>query len=362
LDQPLATSPPARKRCAVVECYNRHDEVYLTTVYLLQQLGYEVEVFNSWRNRVKNSFVHAPGLKPRVHSRLSPAQVLEAVRRQRFDLVVMNTFEGRRVLDCANVLLLDTPVIGFLHNGSLVASRPDYQPFIAHPRCRLMVLAPYVAEHFAHVAPAGTMVPVFFFDQEVPRLPRNGSRRRLCVQGYFDATRRDYRQLLAALRQLKSEGREDFEVYVMGRTLSREFRDFERQVRDAGLEDHVLYTWKGIGYRSYYRLLNSVDFVLPLITPQSHPTYFQSKSTSSIAAAVGFNAVPIAHEKLASFYSLDDAAYTYSTDLLPAIRRALDASEEALCAQRAKLEAVKQRWLRESLRHLDQAIATAGVR
>jgi hypothetical protein len=354
------TSASPRKRCAVVECYNRHDEVYLTTVYLLKQLGYEVEVFNSWRNRLKNSFVHAPGLKPRVRSRLKASQVLDAVRKERFDLVVMNTLEGRRVLSCANALLLDTPVIGFLHNGSFVAAQPDYQPLLANPRCRLMVLAPYVAEHFSHLAPAGTMVPVFFYDHELPRIPRVGARRRLCVQGYFDPTRRDYGQLLRALQALRGEGREDFEVYVMGRTLSRQFREFEKQVRNAGLEDHVRYTWKGIGYRSYYRLLNSVDYVLPLITPESHPTYFQSKSTSSIAAAVGFNSVPIAHERLAHFYSLDDVAITYTDDLLPAIRRALDASDEQLAASRARLEAIKQGYLKDSLRQLEQAIASAS--
>jgi glycosyltransferase involved in cell wall biosynthesis len=360
IDPAFETTGRARKRCAVVECYNRHDEVYLTTVHLLQQLGYEVEVFNTWRNRLKNSFVHAPGLKPRVRSHLGKTQVLDAVRRQRFDLVVMNTFEGQEVLDCANVLLLDTPVLGFMHNGSFIAGRPEYQPFVSHPRCHFMALAPYVADHFSQLAPAGTMVPVFFFDHEVPRIARTEGRRRFCVQGYFDPTRRDYGQLLGALQTLRAEGREDFEVYVMGRTLGRDFRDFEDQVKQAGLEDHLRYTWKGIGYRNYYRLLNSVDFLLPLITPDSHPTYFQSKSTSSIAAAVGFNAVPIAHQQLARFYALDDAAFTYDTDLLPAIRRALDTSEEQLAAIRAKLEAIKQRYLKDSLRQLEQAIARAS--
>ena len=64
----------------------------------------------------------------------------------------------------------------------------------------------------AHVTPAGTMVPVFFFDHEVPRIPRTSGRRRFCVQGYFDPTRRDYAGLLRALQALRAEGHEDFEV------------------------------------------------------------------------------------------------------------------------------------------------------
>ncbi len=350
-----------RKRCAIVECYKRHDEVYLTTVFLLEQLGYEVHVFNVWRNRVKNSFVHAPGLRPRIHSRITAAGVLAAVQEQRFDLVVFNTLEGSEVLRCAREVLRDTPVLGFVHNGGMVCDREEYAPLLRDPRCKLMVLASYIGEHFARLAPAGTVTPVFFFDRPVPSLPRVDSRRRFCVQGYFDPGRRHYDRLLSALRQLRDEGRDDFEVYIMGRSFDRRFRDFARQVREGGLAPQVRYSWKGIGYRSYYRLLNSMDFILPLISPDSHPVYFQSKSTSSIAAAVGFNAVPVTHQRLAELYSLGDAAITYDGDLLPALRQALDIDDAQLAAQRARLAAVRERCLRDSLRELEKAIATVGA-
>jgi len=346
----------ARKRCAVVECYKRHDEVYLTTVSLLQQLGYEVHVFNVWRNRIKNSFVYAPGLRPRIRSRLGAAGVLAAARQARFDLVVFNTFEGSEVLDCARDVLRHTPVLGFIHNGSLVCNRDEYQPFLHHPRFRFMVLAPHVGEHFAPLTPAGTVSPVFFFDRPVPTIPRIAGRRRFCVQGYFDPGRRHYDLLLRALKQLRGAGRPAFEVFFMERSFDRRFRDFARQVREADLASQVRYTWKGIGYRSYYRLLNSVDFILPLISPDSHPAYFQSKSTSSIPAGVGFNAVPIAHERLAQQYALGDSAITYTTDLLPALRRALDSNDHELAAMRARLATVKQRYLDDSLRELEEAI------
>lgn len=346
----------ARKRCAIVECYGRHDEVYLSTVFLLKQLGYEVHVFNVWRNRIRNSFVHAPGLKPHIHSHLTASRVLDAAAKERFDLVVFNTFEGREVLSCARDIVRHTPVLGFIHNASLVCNLEEYEPYLHHPRCRLMVLAPYVGEHFARLTPANTITPVFFFDRRVPSIPRTDGRRRFCVQGYFDPGRRHYELLLQALKDLRGEGRVDFEVYVMGRSLDHRFREFAREVRDAGLASHVRYSWKGIGYRSYYRLLNSMDFILPLISPESHPTYFKSKSTSSIAAAVGFNAVPVTHERLAQNYSLGDAAITYTTDLLSALRRALDMGDDELVAQRARLAAVKERYLGDSMRELGQAI------
>jgi hypothetical protein len=361
LSAPVLVPAAGRKRCAIVECYSRHDEVYLTTVHLLEQLGYEVHVFNVWRNRLKNSFVHAPGLEPHVHSSLRSRGVLDAVRQQRFDLVVFNTFEGREVLACAGDVLRHTPILGFMHNGSFIRNLSEYRPFVAHPRCGLMVLANYIAEDFASVARAGTMTPVFFHDRPIPRLPRRKGRRRFVVQGYFDPKRRHYGQLLDAL---KREGREDFEVYVMGRSLGAAFRRFATQVREAGLSDHVRYTWKGIGYRAYYRLLNSVDYVLPLISPESHPTYFRSKSTSSIAAALGFGAVPVTHELLARHYSLEHLSFTYTDDLLPALRRALDVSDEQLAVTREALEAARQQCLRDSLQQLDEAItrvSTAGL-
>ena len=357
LERTPAADAPARKRCAIVECYTRHDEVYLTTVYLMQKLGYEVHVFNVWRNRMKNSFVHAPGLHPVIHSTLKARHVLDAVRKARFDLVIFNTFEGTEVLNCAHDILAHTPFLGFLHNGSFIVSKPEYQPYLANPRCRLMVLAPYVSEHFADRTRAGTMYPVFFFDSVVPSVPPTNGRRRFCVQGYFDPKRRHYGLLLDALKTLRAEGRSDFEVYVMGRSFDKRFREFAHEVRKAGLADHVRYTWKGIGYRSYYRLLNSVDFILPLISPESHPTYFKSKSTSSIAAAVGFNAIPIAHEQLARFYAIEDTAFTYTTDLLDAMRRALEATDEEIAALRERLRATRERYLQDSERNLLLAIA-----
>jgi len=48
--EPMARTP--RKRVAIVECFPRHDEVYLTSALLFEQLGYEVHVFNVWRNRL----------------------------------------------------------------------------------------------------------------------------------------------------------------------------------------------------------------------------------------------------------------------------------------------------------------------
>jgi glycosyltransferase involved in cell wall biosynthesis len=223
-----------------------------------------------------------------------------------------------------------------------------------------MVLALHVGEHFAHLAPASTVTPVFHFDQPVPSIPRTAGRRRFCVQGYFDPGRRHYELLLKALKDLRGEGRVNFEVYVMGRSFDRRFRDFARQVREAGLAAQVRYSWKGIGYRRYYRLLNSMDFLLPLISPESHPIYFQSKSTSSIAAAVGFNAVPVTHERLSQHYSLEDSAITYTTDLLPAMRRALDIDDDELAAMRTRLASVRQRCLDDSLRELGEAIQSVS--
>lgn len=349
-----------RKRAAIVECFTRHDEVYLTSVLLLEQLGYEVTVFNVWRNRIRNSFVHARGLTPRIRSHFTARAVLEAVKHERFDLVIFNTFEGIEVLECAREVMRHTPVLAFMHNGGRICKFEEYQPYLHDPRCRLMVLAPYIGACFAHLAPSNTVIPVFFFDQPVPRIPHTAARRRFCVQGYFDPKRRHYDELLQALKTLRGEGREDFEVYVMGRSFDRQFRNFARRVREAGLGPHVRYTWKGIGYRSYYRLLNSTDFLLPLISPESHGRYFQSKSTSSIAAAVGFNAVPVTHELLAQHYSLGDAAISYTGDLLPALRRALDMDTGELEEMRARLALVKRRCLEDSRRELEAAIAAVS--
>jgi hypothetical protein len=71
--------------------------------------------------------------------------------------------------------------------------------------------------------------------------------------------------------------------------------------------------------------------------------------------------VPVAHEQLARYYSIEDVAFTYTTDLLEAMRRALDTPDDRLAAMRVSLEGVKQRYLRDSQRDLQQALVDIGV-
>jgi hypothetical protein len=256
-------------------------------------------------------------------------------------------------------VIAHTPILGFIHNGSFVLEKPEYAPLISSPRCKLMTLAPYVAEHFSKKTQGGSMYPLFFFDTEIPAAPRT-HRRRFCVQGYFDPTRRHYDQLLECLKALKAEGRDDFEVYVMGRTFGKSFRQFDAAIQQAGLADNVRYSWKGIGYRAYYRLLNSVDFILPLISPESHPAYFASKSTSSVAATIGFEKIAVLHDDLARHYGIEDISFTYDSDFLSAMRRALNASPEMLTDLTTKMKAKKAALLDESLQQLRTAIESVS--
>ncbi|HWK49521.1 MAG TPA: hypothetical protein VNR40_06520 [Steroidobacter sp.] len=345
-----------KPRCAIVECYNRHDEVYLTTASLMQRLGYEVHVFNTMRNRVKNSFVHAPALARHVHSRWSSAGVLRAASAGRFDVVIFNTLEGSAVLECAQQIIQNTPVLGFIHNASFLANKPEYSSVINDDRCRLLALAPYIACYVAGIADLNYMYPVFFYERSVPRIASNG-KRRFCVQGYFDPKRRQYSQLVAALEQLRSEGRNDFEVYVMGRWFSKEFKAFNAEVERKGLAHYVRYTWKGIGYRSYFRLLNSVDFIMPLVSPQSHPEYFRGKSTSSVAAAIGFGKVPVLHERLAELYGIERFSLTYTDDLAGAMRSALDLPANELATLQTHMLQIKADYSEFSLHQMEQSIA-----
>jgi hypothetical protein len=351
-----------RKTCAVVEPYNRHDEVYLTTVYLLQRLGYDVRVFNTWRNRMKNSFIHALGLKPRITSRRGAKAVLAAAEACTFDLVVFNTIEGPTVVACAKRISSRTPVLGFIHNGTFVDERPEYEALATNPRVHLMVLAPYIAEPFAKTTPAGFMYPVFFNDRAVPTIAPSAGKRRFCVQGYFDPGRRHYDVLLEAVRTLAAEGRNDFEVWVMGRSFSQAFRAFLARVKQLGLSGYFRYTWKGVGYGTYYRLLNSVDFILPLISPDSHPVYFLSKSTSSIAAAVGFGKVPLVHQRLAELYGITEACLTYTDDMVEVMRAALDMPVQELDRHRTRIASIRKRFLDESQEQLAQAIQKVSLR
>ena len=346
-----------RRRCAIVECYNRHDEVYLSTVYLLNQLDYEVHVFTTLRNRLKNSFVYTEKLNRKVHFSVSASDLLDPGTYDDFDLVVFNTFEGPAVLDAARKVVEKIPIIGFLHNASYVRSKPEYEFFIANNQCKFAVLAPYIQRDIADTVDALYMYPVFFYDRSVPRLPGASGKKRFCVQGYFDSTRRQYSLLVNALQDLRMEGRDDLEVYVMGRTFSRDFLSFYSEIKKRDLASYVRYAWKGIGYRTYYSLLNSVDYILPLVSPTSHPEYFLGKATSSVAAAIGFGKISVLDEKLAAFYGVEEASFTYADDLTKAMRAALEASDDDVKLFLDRLAIIKEKRLQQSMQQLKQSIS-----
>jgi hypothetical protein len=346
-----------KPRCAIVECYNRHDEVYLGTVHLLNRLGYHVELFTTLRNRTKNVFVYAAELDCTVHWRWRHADVLAAAAEGRHEFVVFNTFEGEAVLEAARRMIGATPIIGFLHNASFLRSRPAYGEFIEHRHCRFAVLAPYVRQCIADITDALCVTPVFFHDQPLPPRPARDGGLRFCVQGYFDSLRRPYGLLLEALRQLADEGRDGFDVLVMGRNFSPDFRAFHGEIERRGLAPRVRYAWKGIGYRAYYALLDRADFILPLVSPDSHRDYFETKATSSMAAAIGFAKIPVADARLAAYYGLEDASFTYTDDLASAMRAALAGGDAQRRARHERVARARQRWLDESAQQLRSAIA-----
>ena len=143
----------------------------------------------------------------------------------------------------------------------------------------------------------------------------------------------------------------------MGRTFARDFRSFHAEIERRGLTRFLRYAWKGIGYRSYYGLLDSVDFILPLVTPQSHPEYFCGKVTSSVSAAIGIGKIPVLDETLAGRYDVAPAAFTYTESLASAMQRALDASRDELSAQQRQIAHVRQDCLGRSLEQMQRAIA-----
>lgn len=347
-----------KKSCAIIECYDRHDEVYLTTAHLMNRLGYDVELHTTWRNRLRNSFVYAGGVQRHMHTPPFASALLDARRYEGCDLVIFNSLEGERSLQLARALIGKVPAIGFVHNAWRIKSDAEYLRFGQVPNFRFATLAPYISRNVAPAADAMYQYPMFFHDQPVPRLPNPRKLRRFCVQGYFDPQRRQYSLLVDALEQLRREGADGFEVYVMGRSLAKTFVDFDRDLRRRGIAPYVRYTWKGIGYRTYYRLLNSVDFILPLISPTSHKIYFEYKATSSVVAAVGFGNLCILDETLARHYGVEAASFTYDTDLAGAMRRALNASDAELATMRAAADQARENGLNESLDQFRRAISS----
>ena len=345
-------------RCALVEFNHFHDEVLPTFVWLLNRLDITPDVYMVERSARRRAFARSEGLRYRLRS-VDAMDRLRGLdwRLRRYDLAIVNSMEPPEILERAE--RLGVPVLGVVHNAHLLWDDAAYGAFFAAPDRRPLVLGQHIAERVGASAgtPGWISHVVFGVRPREPRTP--GSPTIFAVSGNVEFARRNYDSLLDAAGALAGED-EAFLVRIVGRSTSRDGKDFRAAVESRGLASRFEFSPGEIAHPRFFRLIADSDFSLPLIdtSRDTFRAYLETKLASSVPFAIGLGVPLVADAALVRAYGIDGTGPAYPDGgLTEAMRRAIASTEEERSGWRDALVTKRAAILESSLENLRAAIA-----
>jgi hypothetical protein len=344
-------------RCALVEYNWYHDLVIPTLVYALNQLGFDVDVYQPRRALAVDPFCFSPGLRYRTFAIDGTVGKLRGTpnRLRRYDLTIANSIEPVEVLRATEQL--GGPVLAIVHNATLPLTNSEYAGYFEPRRRAPIVLAKHISEYLAPRMAASWVAPVFFGD--VPRPTQQAQTVEFSVQGNFAFDRRNYDSLLAASEELIASGETGFKVRFVGSSDTPDGEAFRATLAKSPAEPQMEFTEPGIPYRDFYRMLAAADFILPLVDTSTplYENYYTDKATTSLMISIGLGVLPVLHSVLAQVYELEDAAICYEDGQLgDAMLRAIDIAPDDGTRLRSRLAARRNALLAQSVANLRRAV------
>lgn len=344
-------------RCAIVEYNWYHDLVLPTLVYALNQLGFDVDIYQPRKAFAANPFHFCRGLKYRRHSIDGFLGKLRGTphRNRRYDLTIANSIEPADVLHTA--LSLPGPMLAVVHNASLLSTEPQYAAFFDTARRAPIVLSRHIARYLGPDWNSEWIAPIYF--GEVPPPSERSDTVNFCVQGNFAFDRRNYDSLLTGAEQLMSAGQVGFKITFVGSSDTPDGRAFRARLARSAASGAAEFSPSGIPYREFYSAVAGADFILPLVdtsTP-SQAYYYVDKATTSLMMSIGLGVPPILHSRLAQLYDLGDAGICYENGRLgEAMSEALALRSDDTARLRGRLAQRRESLLAESVANLRRAV------
>jgi hypothetical protein len=168
--------------------------------------------------------------------------------------------------------------------------------------------------------------PVFFC-QEPSNHKASGNEIRIIIPGQLSNERRDYRGLLAALRQLASR-RLPVKFFLLGDARRFDGPSIVAEVRNNGLEEYFYFSEGFVPYVEFIRIISEADYVMPLLsTDQENSQYYmESQISAATNWALGFRKPILLHESFKDLKYISVNALYYHSGDLPAVLSALSKS------------------------------------
>jgi hypothetical protein len=366
----------------IIEYNDFHDETIPSIVFVLNNLGYDVDIyltdnninkqlFNVFSNdlkfslkTVKTTGQHLPFLLNKIYlkyyklikgiSALTGTLDTAVISQRKYDVIIFNSVEPLDVLYKTSDYH-KSHVFYILHNAYLLQKHSEYIKIIDINKT--FVLSQHINNYFSKNLKV--LSPVYF-GNIYKESAINPSCIKFCVQGNFDSKRRNYISLIDAIKRFQSENIINFKIEILGNSNNEEGLLFKDAVNRNSLSQYfTLYNYI-LPYKQYYEVLVSSDYVLPLLDDSS--LYFNSyllwKCSSSINAAIGLGIVPCLNMDFAAAHNLQNASITYlSDDLYSAIKTALYKTNEEYSILQSNLKQIKNELLLQNFNNLRNAIA-----
>jgi hypothetical protein len=167
---------------------------------------------------------------------------------------------------------------------------------------------------------------------------------------FISVGRRQYSILFDAVNKLIEMGYVDFQVFVIGRYLSKSSfaSNLPSQIKILGK----------LKFDALYHYLLQSDYFLPLLgTNEDDNVYLNGQTTGSRQLILGFNIVPLIQTQFAEVYNFDNTnAIVYDDSLFEAMLQAINLPKEELLAKENSLRHLMEDVRNKSFNNLKSII------
>jgi len=347
------------KRAVIVEFNNYHGEVLPSLAYLLNQLGYWVNIYTTKSLIKLNPFVMAKTLDCSMDI-LPESFSIEDWQKKvgRYDLLVWNSIEPERHLPI--VTELNTATLAIVHNAHRICGG-EYADYFSSPYRQAIVLSPHLQTYFANNGLDAEWIFPSYYSSNPMESTINSGPVSYCVQGKVEFKRRNYLSMLRASKKMaQSTSAKPFMVRYLGKSNSFEGFALRALVLLYGLRKFSKFSSQVSLYQEYFSELAQSDFLCPLIDTDKeiYQSYYEGKASSSIPIALGNNLIPIVQREFAELYDIQDISVCYEDGgLYEALCEAMNMQDDELLEKKNRISEENKRLLTLSKKNLASAIS-----
>jgi hypothetical protein len=350
------------KKAIVIEPNRFHRETLPSITYLLNQMGYFVEIYTARKAHINNPFNGLKNLHYRKHSIEGPFFWMDKVRKFKdYDLIVWNSIEPEKWVDDAKLSTI--PTICTMHSASLLHTNSLYKSFFSESHRCPVVLAQHIGSPKDDYP---TEIPWLF-----PILPPETTKHypmskkltqpiQFCTQGYLNFQRRDYASLIEAAYTLHQSETSKFEINIICNSNTVDGTLMQNQLEQLKIKHLFKFHHQTLPFGEMYEEFSQMHFILPLINWESDmhaKSYFLERGSFTFPLALQFKIIPIAHRRLAACYRWGEAIIPHQfQELAQGMSEALNMSPEDYDHRQEKLDTIRASYLDHNLSEIEAII------